>query len=173
MIRGENGCRIRWAVGALLGLCLVSSPVFATHEADHRFVVYGTVYNDHGRPVRDAKVFVVDTRIDQGTTAFTDRQGKYEALLHLHNSDLGDEIVVTALGERKSVRAEFDPEDRTAARKARVDFGIAGEKPSGSPNLKGGIVLGLALIAVVAVLVIFLVRSRKGSSSKKGRKKRR
>ncbi len=171
MVCGGNGRRFRWVLGVLLGLCLVSSPVFALHEADHRFVVFGTVYDDEGQPVRDAKVFVVDAKVDEGTTAFTDRQGKYEALLHLHNGDLGDEIIVTALGEKKTLVAEFDPEDLTTARKTQVDFGVASEDPSGSPSMKEGVLLGAGLIAVVSVLAIFMVRSRKGSSSRKGRKK--
>ncbi|HEY4485621.1 MAG TPA: carboxypeptidase-like regulatory domain-containing protein, partial [Nitrospiria bacterium] len=80
--------KVFWA-GVTAVLWLNAVPALATHEVDHRFMVYGTVRDDQGRPVRDAKVIVVDPRLSEsGMTAFTDGSGYYEAVLHLHNTDL-------------------------------------------------------------------------------------
>ncbi|MBI3995306.1 MAG: carboxypeptidase regulatory-like domain-containing protein [Nitrospirae bacterium] len=171
MVGGLQGRRL-W--GALTVLILIASPVFATHEADHRFIVHGTVRDDHGNPVADAKVIVVDPRVDQGMTAFTDRNGGYEALLHLHDTDLGDEIIVTALEQRKTVRAEFDPGDKVTVRKARVDFGAPGSGRPGSgwdnPRMLGG--AGLIVGAAALFFLFRRFRRRKKSPSMKSRKKK-
>jgi hypothetical protein len=169
------GLRARWIWGVLGGLLLFSSPAIATHEADHRFTVYGTVHDEGGKPVKDAKVIVVDPRLDEGMTAFTDRNGDYEALLHLHNTDLGDEIIVTVLDQRKSVRAEFDPGDKVTVRKARVDFGAPGSDRPGSGWSGSPALLGSVLLAMAVTVYIYFRRSRrrKHRASKKARKKGR
>lgn len=158
----------------ILALLLFATPVFATHDVDHRFVVYGTVRDDRGNPVADAKVIVADSRVNEGMTAFTGRNGDYDALLHLHNTDLGDEITVTALGERKTIRAEFDPNDKTTPRKVRVDFGAAPNKTSGSKKwYEGKAVLGTAMVVGAAVAVTLLRRyQRKRRMPQKARKKK-
>lgn len=168
---GKAGPRIPWL--ALMVLFIFAPPVFATHEMDHRFTIYGTVHDDRGDPVADAKVIVVDPRLDEGMTAFTDRNGDYEALLHLHNTDLGDEVVITALDQRKTVRAEFDPNDKVTARKARVDFGAPGSDRPKSGWDESRIWIGAVLIvAAAAIFMVFQrVRHRKHPASKKSRKK--
>ena len=163
--------KLGWAGGTFAFLFLVASAAFGTHEADHRFTVYGTVYDDQGQPAPDVKVFVVDVRVDQGVTAFTDRSGKYEALLHLHNADLGDEIVVTALKERKTVRADFNPKDKSTPRKVRLDFGAPGAGSSSMGSKGIVIVLMVALVAGAAAGVAF-ARRRKTSVKKAGKKGR-
>src|SRR3972149_4776428 len=135
---------------ALLLGGVLSKPVMATHEADHRFIVYGYVRDDHGRPMVGEKVIVVDTRVDEGMTTFTDRDGYYEALLHLHNTDLGDEVVVMVKEQRKSIRAPFDPDDKHTERKPQVDFGsaaVAGEPstPAWRYGLAAAVIVGIAL----------------------------
>ena len=92
-------------------------------------------------------------------TAFTDRNGEYEALLHLHNNDLGDEIIVTALDRRKSIRAEFDPNDKVTVRKARVDFGAPGTDHAASGRF-GALVLAGVVLAVGAGVVFIYFRRR-------------
>jgi len=111
--------------------------------------------------VADAKVIVVDPRLDEGMTAFTDRDGAFEALLHLHNTDLGDEIIVTALDQQKTVRAEFDPNDKVTVRKARVDFGATGTGLPGSGGVGIPVMIGTVLIVGAGVVVIFRLRSRR------------
>lgn len=170
MMGGFQG-RWFWGIWVLL---LLAAPVFATHEADHRFTVYGTVHDDRGDPVADAKVIVVDPRLDEGMTAFTDRNGDFEALLHLHNTDLGDEIIVTVLDQKKTIRAEFDPNDKVTFRKARVDFGAPGSGRSRSGWYGTRTLTGAVLIVAAAVFIV-LRRSRRRMhpTSKKSRKKGR
>ncbi len=162
------------ALGVTIALLLIVPPVFATHEVDHRFIVFGTVRDAQGSPIPDAKVIVVDPRLNEGMTAFTDRRGDYEALLHLHSTDVGDEIIVTALDQRKSIRAEFDPNDVRTDRKVRVDFGPAEAAPPPQSRTRTGLVMGLILaVGAVAGFVLFRRYQRKGSVSPKGRKKGR
>ena len=163
--------KLGWAGGALALSLLVAPAVFGTHEPDHRFTVYGTVYDDQGRPTPDVKVFVVDTRVDQGVTAFTGRNGKYEALLHLHDADLGNEIVVTALKERKTVRVEFNPKDKTTPRKVRLDFGAPGVGSSGV-GLSGTVIVLMVALVAGALAGIAFARRRKPSAKKAGKKGR-
>ncbi|HET6464735.1 MAG TPA: carboxypeptidase-like regulatory domain-containing protein [Nitrospiria bacterium] len=173
--RGAIG-RWKWGGGAWLVLfVLASSQALATHETDHRFTVYGTVHDDQGHPVADTKVIVVDPRLDEGMTAFTDHNGDYEALLHLHSTDLGDEIVVTALDRRKSIRAEFDPNDKVTVRKARVDFGSPGTDHPASGWFGAPVLAGAALVVGAGVAFIYFRRRQRRrhpasqKSSTKGR----
>lgn len=169
-----GGFQGRWVWGIVPVLIFFVSPAFATHEMDHRFIVHGTVRDDRGNPVANAKVIVVDPRLDQGMTAFTDRNGDFEALLHLHNTDLGDEIIVTALDQKKTVRAEFDPNDKSTARKARVDFGAPGTGRR-SGWYESRTFAGAALILGAAAVFMLLKRYRrrkKPPASQKSRKKK-
>lgn len=142
-----------------------STPALATHENDHRFTVFGYVRGADGKPVPDAKVIIVDPRLDEGTTAFTDRGGYYEGLLHLHNDDLGDEIIVTALDQRKTIRATFDPNDTKAVRRAQVDFGPAGATASEPVRNWAWIAGGVVFIIAVAWAAL---RRRRGARATKG-----
>ena len=158
----------------VLLLLTIPSSAWATHEADHRFVVFGYVRDQSGQPVPDAKVKVLDARVNVGATAFTDDQGKYEALLHLHKDNLGDEIQVTALDETKTLKASFDPEDKVSARKVQVDFGApAAEEPSDSA------MLWVYAVGAALIVSVFLYRRRLGkkravalSKGWKGKKKK-
>jgi len=149
-----------WGAWPILFI-ISSSPAFATHEVDHRFTVYGTVHDDRGRPVADTKVIVVDPRLDEGMTVFTDRNGDFEALLHLHNTDLGDEIIVTALDQRKTIRAVFNPNDKVTVRKGRIDFGAPGAGRPGFWESGLPVLAGAVLMAGVAVAYVFFRRSRR------------
>ncbi|MHB8482992.1 MAG: carboxypeptidase-like regulatory domain-containing protein [Nitrospiria bacterium] len=99
--------------------------VFGTHETDHRFTVYGIVKDSAGIFQPNVKVMVSDILTGEGNTVFTDQNGYYEVLLHLHNNNLGDEIKITAGKEVKSIKASFNPEDRKTERKAEVDVQIS------------------------------------------------
>lgn len=156
-------------------LMMLPSPAGATHEAEHRFTVSGYVMDDHGKPVSGERVIVVDKRLDQANTTFTDKEGYYEALLHIHDTDVGDEIAVMAGEKQKTIRADFNPEDHKTERKVRVDFGAPPSE--GAPGSPVGTKVGL-LAVVVAGAVLLMVglirfgkrqrpRGRKGSKSKK------
>jgi hypothetical protein len=146
---------------------LLPRAAMATHEADHRFTVYGYVRDDRGRPVKGERVIVVDDRSDQAHTAFTDGDGYYEALLHLHNQDMGNEITLMVRDEKKSIRATFDPEDKSSERKVQVDFGapLAADEAS-VPAWKYGVAV---LIVVGLVMTIRFIRSSKKSQRRAGK----
>ncbi len=139
---------------------MVPSTVSATHEADHRYTVYGYVRDAKGRAVQDTKVMVVDNRVGEGSTAFTDKNGYYEVLLHLHDSNLGDEVTITTPEETKTVVAQFDPEDHMAERKVQVDFGaLPIESASGSMATLW--VYGAGIALAITAFVYWGVYSRK------------
>lgn len=159
-------------IAALLVNVLLPKSVMATHEADHRFIVFGYVRDDRGRPLKDQKVIVVDTRLDQGMTTFTDRDGYYEALLHLHNEDLGDEITVMTGDQKKSIRATFDPDDKHTERKTRVDFGSAAAVEPPTPVWGYGLAaLAAAGVAVTIGVIRYRRRGQKQSQKRSKTKK--
>ncbi len=148
-----------------------SSPVWATHDIDHRFKVYGYVKNEAGNPVADGKVIIVALHNGEGSTVFTNKEGYYEVILHLHNADVGDTIEVTAAGQKKKITASFDPADRVTERKGQVDFGVSEIKPQ-SPVWIYGIVAIFLLGAVVSI-VVFRKRKRPVPLGLKGSPKKR
>ncbi len=140
-------------------------PVLAMHEIDHRFTVDGYVCGPDGRPAPEVRVGVQDTRVSIGTAAYTDSQGYYKAVLHLHNENHGDPIAVTALEQEHRVSADFNPKDVRTERKVRVNFGsgcVAAEEPAGWVYYG----LGASLLAA-AVLVVTIVRKQRSRRSQK------
>lgn len=99
-----------------------SSEVFATHENDHRFAVEGHITDSNGNGIPNAKVFVRAEVLEAAVMAFSDPVGFYSALLHLHDTDAGTSITVTALGETEHIMADFDPADKTTQRKGVVNI---------------------------------------------------
>lgn len=65
---------------------------------------------------------VSDTLTGEGNTVFTDEKGYYEVLLHLHNSNLGDEIRISAGTIIQSIKVNFNPEDKKTERKSEVNL---------------------------------------------------
>ena len=164
------------ALGAsIFSLAVLFPPLAsATHELDHRFTVFGYVRDDNGRPIKGERVIVVDERLDLGNTAFSDGDGYYEALLHLHNDSMGDEIVVMVGDERKTLRATFDPEDTKTERRVQIDFGAPPSKDVNSDNTVLRYGVAGALVAGIALVIIMKrskTRSRKDSG--KGSKKKK
>ena len=147
---------------------LFPRPALATHEADHRFTVYGYVRDDRGNPIKGERVIIVDTRTDQARTAFTDQEGYYEGLLHLHNDNLGDEVAVMVGDQRKTVRATFDPEDLESERKVQIDFG-AESTSAGEVTSLPTWVYGMGALVVLALI---FGAFRYGKRSKKSGRKR-
>jgi hypothetical protein len=171
-----------WRVLLLLGAMLgggawVGSVARAMHELDHRLTIYGHVMDAQGKPVADARVIISATRLGEGATAFTDRQGYYESTLHVHDSDLGEPIEVSTGDETKRISAEFNPQDKTTERRMEVSFGslaapaAQAEGPVGNRLWWGG---GATLAVLAGVAVALYARSRAGRA-KGGRslKKRR
>lgn len=124
----------------------------AMHEVDHRFTVEGHVCGADGHPVSEAKVIVKDVRVSIGTAVFTDSRGYYKAILHLHNDNRGDSILVAALEQEQKVTAQFDPADVKNERQVTVNIGSGCQvqKEGASSWIYYGTGIGLAAVAVAA-----------------------
>ena len=113
----------------LITLCLLvscTSAALGTHLIEHRFTVYGAVRDGRsfpGTPLSDKEVIVRFTKtgkvLQRGRT---DTQGKFSLVLHVHNEDVGKEITVQSQGLEKSLSLQFDPNDATTERRARVEL---------------------------------------------------
>lgn len=162
------------ALGRLLAVagCIAVSVGFpsitsATHEADHRFMVEGYVCGAGGAGLSNAEVLVKDTRISYGQVVKTDGDGYYKAMFHLHNDNLGDPLLVEALGEQKNLKIEFDPKDLESDRKVRVDFGSGCSRANSPPWMWWG--GGAVLLAAGGAIGLRLLSSSGGKAKGKGR----
>lgn len=94
----------------------------ATHRVDHRYVVLGYVRDAMGRPVPRAPVRVVREKTGLAYEATSGADGVYLVIVHLHDEDLGDPLVLALGAATLRVRARFDPLDPRQPRGTRVDF---------------------------------------------------
>ncbi|RMF93717.1 MAG: hypothetical protein D6736_01285 [Nitrospinota bacterium] len=112
-------------VCSLLWIGTVSA-VLATHEADHRFTIYGSVRDGSsfpGKPLAGREIEVRDGESGQLLQrGRTDQQGRYSLLLHVHNADLGRVVTVQTPGAQKRLELRFNPVDRTTERREQVDL---------------------------------------------------
>ncbi len=146
---------------------------YATHEADHRFMVEGYVCGPDGRGLANADVLVKDTKISYGQVVKTDGDGYYKAMFHLHNDNFGDPLLVEANGEQKNLKVEFDQKDLESERKVRVNFGTGCESGGSSAWVWWG--SGLVALAVFgfAGMKLFGSQRKPGSSKGKSQAKKR
>lgn len=161
------GCLKKYFRGILISLVLASGfltvsgqVLLATHETDHRYTVYGIVEDKEGHPRANVRVMVTHDKTGDGNTVFTDQNGYYEVLLHLHNNNLGDEVLVKAEGETKTIHVTFDPSDRTTERKHEVNVQIGGKEPARKAGLFNYIAGGLFSVGLFGFILIYL-RQRK------------
>lgn len=153
-------------------IALYSSPVFATHEADHRYIISGQVRDASGNPQKEVLVSL-EHKGGEKKDVKTDHLGRYEVLFHLHNENLGEKIIVSYGDIQRKITITFDPEDKFTNRGDVVDFGA----PSNEPTLPWGIVGMGSLLGSFVLLYFFKKskkskgRSKKQSSTKKKRKK--
>ena len=104
------------------------SAAMATHEADHRYTVWGEVRDAQGTPTANARVRITGLGgrpLGEGTT---DSDGRYGILLHLHNDQLGMRFWVTVGDATREAEVTFDPADRVRAREHRLDFPPPGKE---------------------------------------------
>ncbi len=138
--------------------------VWATHEIDHRFRIYGVLQDEEGKPIADGKVIVVALRNGAGTTTFTNKDGLYDVILHLHNQDAGDTIEVSALDQKKKIIASFDASDRTTERRVKVDFDMRVPEIEEDQSLwMYG--LGAALVLGIGASLGFMTKRKKSAQS--------
>lgn len=145
--------------------------VYATHEADHRYTITGYVRDEEGKPLSGILVFLEHKGGVKKETK-TDPRGYYEAMFHLHNDNLGDEILVSVGDVVKKVAVRFDPDDKfTDRRSPLVDFGAPGrEMHSDWVYWTGGV--GLVLSAVI-YLRFFKKKKPKQKRRKKDKARKR
>lgn len=162
------------ALAGALGWLVAANQAEATHEIDHRFVVSGTVRAADGTPRPNLKVVVAHPRSNLSETVFTDRGGRYSALLHLHDKDAGDPVTVTAGDETKTIKADYDPKDHRTPRLTTVDFGPAVEPSAGRSTIWWYGLGGAALAGGVIFWRLRAKRSRAGARpGRSGRRKAR
>lgn len=156
----------------LFFLLILPQVAFATHESDHRYVVSGYVRDASGTPLKGTSV-ELEHKGGEKKKIITGNGGYYEVLFHLHNENLGDEILVKVGETEKKIKVLFDPEDKAAARGDTVDFGA-------SPvNTDTWVYLtGTSLLLLSVVLYFGLIRNTKKKKAqvkvhqvKKSRKK--
>ncbi len=170
-----------WSRGAparVTVFLLAAFPIaaWATHEADHRFTVEGFVCGNDGRSNPNVEVVVKDTRVSVGATVSTDEDGYYKAILHLHNDNLGDPVLVIAGSEERRIKVQFDPKDLETERRVQVNFGSGCEKTIGGPPrwVYYGSGMGVAAAVVFAGLKWLRKRRRQvGRRDKKSQRKRK
>lgn len=120
----------------VLGIVLSGASVWATHETNHRFVIFGSVRDGSsfpGKPLPDREIRflvakngqpweVVDAKGNPRPSVKTDREGYYSAILHVHDEDLGAVVKIEVDGTEKELVLTFDPRDQHTERRARVDL---------------------------------------------------
>ncbi|MBI3608859.1 MAG: hypothetical protein HY207_12900 [Nitrospirae bacterium] len=144
---------------------------WATHDVEHRFEVSGSVRTADGSPRSDQKVIVAHPRTKISETVFTDRNGSYSAVLHLHDSDAGDPVTVTVGDEEKTITAAFNPADHRTPRGGRVDFGLSVAEPSADRSVWW---YGIGGIVAAGGVLYWRLRSRHASRRRlEGRSKSR
>lgn len=161
----------RFVLAALLFLCAIfpASVLFALHEVDHRFTVNGRFCGEDGEGIGAVVVSVKNTRADISGKGKTDSDGFYEVVLHLHNENQGDPLVVRS-GEFESTgRVDLDPNDPKTERIVTVNLG----QPCKAFPLwrKTWVLAGLAvLFGIVAILAIRQGGGKSGKMPDGGRK---
>ena len=159
---------------ALAGAAAWLSPVIvdAMHAADHRFNIEGYVCGPDGKPLADVTVTAKDTRVDVRASGITDSNGYYKAVLHLHNDNRGDPVVVMANDQEKKTVAVFDTKDLETDRGATVNFGNGCEKSAQDPRAWVYYTAGIGLAMAAAFAGARLMKSkRKPLPKKKGKRK--
>lgn len=143
---------------AVIGMAGVySTPASATHENDHRFTVHGRVLDDQGAASSRTSVVAKDDKETVLETTKTASDGSYKMVLHLHDSDLGKELIIIANKVEKKLKVNFNRSDKKSERRAEVNFG-ASQNIGKRPN-KGAIMGGIAFV-VLAIGAYFVYSGR-------------
>jgi len=135
---------------------LLSTSAWAEHEANHRYNVRGYVLD-----VRQQGIGGLDVRIYFGSQLLdsitTDADGYYSLHLHLHNTDLGQTLLLRAGQYEAELRVRFDASDQSTARVHEANFvdGRFTETPIIRFRMPGWVypVGGLFLVVVAAVVL--------------------
>lgn len=170
-LRGNDPDGMRLVIFLIFILSLVNitpKPAFATHEVDHRFIVSGYVRDGEGNALKGVDV-LLEHKSGQKEKVVTNGFGYYEALFHLHDDNLGDEITVTTGTEVKKVAVAFKAGDKITHRGATADFGAAGKASPFTWIYWTG---GAGLLAVIVYFGLFRKKKKKKEAPRKVKKKK-
>ncbi len=134
-----------------LALALLVGRVEALHEMDHRYDITGYVLDSSEQPVSGSPVVVRrdGKRIGDGRT---DSSGHYRIRVHLHDSDVGRELLLKTPDHEGTIRVTVTPGDTSTERIHHANF-VAGQLLEGELPGRGG-VSPVLLVAVGAGLVL-------------------
>ncbi len=145
---------------------------YADHEPNHRYLLKGEVVDGDGNPWANQKVSVTHGS-QKPVVAQTDGSGAYQAQLHIHDVNLGDEVTVVleATNESHIFIVEFDPEDVTSQRIGTLDIVTDESAPEASAS--DAIPPYIWLVAVVLLLIGSYIGIRTYSKRKRAAEKAR
>ena len=104
----------RAVLGALM-VCL-TLPVYAGHEVNHRYTIWGRVTGTDGAPVAKKNVLVTILGGQILGETITEVDGTYRVGLHVHNTVLGQMFFVTVGNTTESGEFTFDPTNNLTER---------------------------------------------------------
>jgi hypothetical protein len=107
---------------ALVGAVVLARPAEATHAADHRYVVLGYVQDTAGRPIADREVTVRRETTGLVYRTWTGSDGLFVLVVHVHDDDLLDRLLVRTTGAALPIEARFNPLEARVERGTRIDF---------------------------------------------------
>lgn len=124
----------------------------ALHETDHRYDVTGYVVDAEQRPIAGVPVVghVDGKRMGSGRS---DSNGHFRFRMHLHDSDLGRELLLKTPEYKGTVKVTLKPGDASTERIHHVNF-IGGKLVEGELAGHGGI--STSTIAAVGAGVLVL-----------------
>ena len=158
--------RMRWSAVFLVAALLAPAPFAgATHEVDHRLTVRGAIYESDGTPRSRSAVSLVGSGGEVLGTTDTNRAGKFQFVLHLHDEDAGRMLIVRSGATSREFRLTFDPGNRRAERIVTVVIGQQSPQVRRRATILAGV--GIAVLAgLVAGAALLLARKRKGNKRK-------
>jgi hypothetical protein len=122
-------------------------PAQATHAVDHRYTVFGILYDAQGHPIPHAKIELRDPAMpDALAVTTTTAIGTYHLVAHLHDEDRGRRLVLIAGAQTIPFTVTFDPLDHIHERMHRIDIGQPAPSSLLLPLLTGAAILALAAI---------------------------
>ena len=163
--------RMRWSAVFLVAALLAPAPFAgATHEVDHRVTVRGAIYESDGTPRSRSAVSLVGPGGEVLGTTDTNRAGKFQFVLHLHDEDAGRMLVVRSGATSREFRLTFDSGNRRAERIVTVVIGQQSPQVRRRAAILAGVGIA-ALAGLVAGAALLLTRKTRKRNKRKGKGK--
>jgi hypothetical protein len=132
---------------------------------DHRVTVRGAIYESDGTPRSRSAVSLVGSGGEVLGTTDTNRAGKFQFVVHLHDEDAGRMLIVRSGATSREFRLTFDPGNRRAERIVTVVIGQQSPQVRRRAAILAGVGIA-ALAGLVAGAALLLARKRKGNKRK-------